>query len=163
MSKDKDYIDITEGLKRIRSLNEGKLLNEYEYKTSTSEPEYGKSDSTEGDDNSDDAVPYTMQDELMANITQTARTQFGADFSQSKNPMLYYPDGDVVLSGTISSLNNAKFQFRYRTGCFIWTSPITIDDNTVNTLSVINGVYKNWKHELDGIEDKKPMGYKNNQ
>ena len=32
-------------------------------------------------------VPYTMQDQLMSSIVETARTQFGADFSSSKKPI----------------------------------------------------------------------------
>lgn len=126
------------------------------------------------DDNNNDAdtnqesgenVPYTMQDQLMSSIVETARTQFGADFSNSKNPMLYYPDsGDVTLSGTIRDLNDAKFQFRYKDsngGCYIWISPLLLNDDNIKTLSVISGVYKNWKKELSGNEDIKPMSLRN--
>lgn len=164
MNKDKGYIEIRESLRRIHSINEGKVLNEDYASTSTSAPSFGEPSTTSDEESSADAVPYTMQDEIMANITQTAKTQFGADFSQSKNPMLYYPnDGDIVLSGTISSMNDSKFQFRYKGGCFIWTSPLKLDDDMVNMLSVINGVYKNWKKELDGMDDKKPMGFRDKQ
>jgi hypothetical protein len=168
MSKDRGYIEISESIRRIREINEGGHLNEdYSFtSTSTGAPSYKDQNSTE-DDNSD-AVPYTMQDELMANITQTAKTQFGADFSQSKTPMLYYPkDGDVVLSGTISDMNDAKFQFRFKdstgSGCYVWVSPLQLTDETINKLSVINGVFKNWKKELSGVEDIKPMGFNNKQ
>ena len=104
----------------------------------------------------------------MANITQTAKTQFGADFSQSDNPMLYYPkDGDVTLSGTIGDMNDAKFQFRYKdssgNGCYVWVDPLQLTDETIKKLSVINGVYKNWKNDLASAEDIKPMSYKNRQ
>ena len=157
MNKDKGYIEIRESMDSFR--NVGKLLREF------SDPEGKYTDKTE---NEYDAVPYTMQDELMANITQTAKTQFGADFSQSDNPMLYYPkDGDVVLSGTIGDMNNAKFQFRYKdssgNGCYIWTEPLQLTDETIKKLSVINGVFKNWKHDLASSEDIKPMGLKNKQ
>lgn len=114
-----------------------------------------------------DAVPYTTQDELMSSITQTCKTQFGADFSQSKNPMLYYPDSDdITLSGVIGSLNDAKFQFRYKDsngGCYVWTEPLLLNDDNVKTLSVVYGVYKNWKQELAGAEDIKPMSVRNEQ
>lgn len=115
------------------------------------------------------SVPYTMQDQLMSSIIETARTQFGADFSQSKNPMLYYPDangkGDVTLSGTISSLNDAKFQFRYKDtdGCYVWVSPLILKQKTVEILSTIIGVYENWKQELNGTEDIKPMSLRDNE
>jgi hypothetical protein len=82
--------------------------------------------------------------------------------------MLYYPkDGDVVLSGTISDMNDAKFQFRFKdstgSGCYVWISPLQLTDETINKLSVINGVFKNWKKELSGVEDIKPMGFNNKQ
>lgn len=164
MVKDKGYIEIRESLDRIRLINEGRLLDEdYSYSSdSTQAPSYNSSNTT------DDAVPYTMQDELMANITQTAKTQFGADFSQSDKPMLYYPkDQDVVLSGVIPSMNDAKFQFRYKdssgNGCYVWTEPLQLTKETIKRLSVIQGTYENWKKELDGVEDKKPMGMKNTQ
>ena len=104
----------------------------------------------------------------MANITQTAKTQFGADFSQSDKPMLYYPkDGDVTLSGTISDMNDAKFQFRYKdssgNGCYVWVSPLQLTDEVIKKLSVINGVFKNWKNDLSSAEDIKPMSLKNEE
>lgn len=163
MVKDKGYIEIRESLDRIRLINEGRLLDEdYSYSSdSTQAPSYNSSNTT-------DAVPYTMQDEIMSNITQTAKTQFGADFSQSDKPMLYYPkDQDVVLSGVIPSMNDAKFQFRYKdssgNGCYVWTEPLQLTKETIKRLSVIQGTYENWKKELDGVEDKKPMGMKNTQ
>jgi hypothetical protein len=161
MSKDKDYIEIRESIDSFR--NVGKLLKEF------NEHDGKYADNVDSKDESvDDAVPYTMQDELMANITQTAKTQFGADFSQSDKPMLYYPkDGDVVLSGTIGDMNDAKFQFRYKdssgNGCYIWTEPLQLTDETIKKLSIINGVFKNWKNDLASAEDIKPMGLKNEQ
>ena len=154
MSKDKGYIEIRESMDSFR--NVGKLLKEF------------NEHDTKETDNEMDAVPYTMQDELMANITQTAKTQFGAEFSQSDKPMLYYPkDGDVTLSGVIGDMNNAKFQFRYKdssgNGCYIWTEPLQLTDETIKKLSVINGVFKNWKNDLASAEDIKPMGFKNQQ
>lgn len=161
MSKDKDYIEIRESIDSFR--NVGKLLKEF------NDPDGKYTDNVDSkDEGADDAVPYTMQDELMANITQTAKTQFGADFSQSDKPMLYYPkDGDVVLSGTIGDMNDAKFQFRYKdssgNGCYIWTEPLQLTDETIKKLSIINGVFKNWKNDLASSEDIKPMGLKNEQ
>lgn len=156
MSKDKGYIDIRESIDSFR--NVGKVLLEFNERETQHD----------GKDKEADAVPYTMQDELMANITQTAKTQFGADFSQSDTPMLYYPeDGDVVLSGVIGDMNNAKFQFRYKdssgNGCYIWTEPLQLTDETIRKLSIINGVYKNWKNDLASAEDIKPMDLKNQQ
>ena len=113
------------------------------------------------------AVPYSKQDELMSTITQTAKTQFGADFSKLKNPMFYYPkDGDVTLSGEIGTLDDAKFQFRYKDnkgGCYVWISPLNLTDETLRTLQVISGVYKNWKQSLAQSEDIKPMSMNGNE
>lgn len=120
-----------------------------------------------GNDGNDDGVPYTMQDELMQSITQTAKTQFGADFTKTKNPMIYYPEtGDVEVNGVIGTLNDAKFQFRYRDtngGCYIWVSPLNLNDNTLVTIQKINGVYKNWKQQLSEAEDIKPMSIRNEE
>lgn len=114
--------------------------------------------------NEDEAVPYTKNDDLMNNIMETAKTQFGARFDGLKMPMLYYPkENDVTLSGVIPSLNNMKFQFRYlepSDSVFVWSSPLTLNDNSLRLLSKINGVYKNWKNELNTSEDIKPMSLK---
>lgn len=112
-------------------------------------------------------IPYNMQDELMSSSVETCKKQFGADFENFKTPMLYYPeDGDVVLSGEIGSLNNAKFQFRLKDptgeGCFIWTEPIQLTETNINQLKIVYGVFKNWKNDLETAEDKKPMGLQNN-
>lgn len=157
MAKDKGYIDIRESLDSFR--NVGKMLLEFEDKGSSNGGQTSEPDTNDG-------VPYTMQDELMANITQTAKTQFGADFSQSKSPMIYYPkDGDVILSGTISDMNNARFHFRYKdssgNGCYIWVESLQLSDEILKKLSVVYGVYKNWKKELSSSEDIKPMSLKN--
>ena len=151
--RDKEYIDIQESINSFRNVS--KLLKE----------NYDSNEQQKNDDEVD-AVPYTMQDEIMSNITQTAKTQFGADFSQSDKPMLYYPkDGDVTLSGTISDMNDAKFQFRYKdssgNGCYVWVSPLQLTDEVIRKLSIINGVFKNWKKDLSSAEDIKPMSLKN--
>lgn len=113
----------------------------------------------------EDSVPYTPQDQLMSSITDTCKQQFGADFSNIQHPMLYHPkDGDITLSGEIPTMNNAKFQFRYKdssgNGCYLWTSPVQLTDESLQTLSVMQGVFKNWKKELSTSEDIKPMTYK---
>lgn len=116
---------------------------------------------------SEEGVPYTAQDELMTNILETCRKQFGADFSNIKTPMLYYPsDGDVVLSGVISGLNESKFQFRLKDptgeGCFIWCNPMQLTENNLRQIKIIYGVFKNWKNDLETAEDKKPISLNSN-
>lgn len=151
--KDKDYIEIKESLIAMRRAYANRKLNENELPAEPNE--------------SGDAVPYTSQDELYNDILSTAKSQFGADFSNVKDPMKYYPaDDDVILFGEIPSLNSAKFQFRYRgdtVNCFLWGSPLRLTDNNMQTLNKLYGVYKNWKKELDGVEDRKPMSYRDDR
>ena len=114
-------------------------------------------------------VPYTQQDDLLQSIMQTAKQQFGADFTNIKTPMFYYKeDGDVTFSCIIPSLNNARLQYRYKdpSGCgiFLWTDSNTammLSDENIQKLSKINGVYKNWKQELSTSEDIRPMNLRN--
>jgi len=123
-----------------------------------------------------DAIPYTQQDTLMTNVLASAKQEFGADFNNIKNPMLYYPtDGDITLSGIIPEMNDAKFQFRYKVGdgagCYVWSNPyLPISDKTIQILQKVNGVCKNWRDEISKSEDCKPSNYqdpndmvKNNQ
>ena len=118
--------------------------------------------------NGAESVPYTNQDELLTTSIDTAKQQFGANFSNIKTPMLYYPsDGDIVLSGEINSLSGAKFQFRYKDpsseGCFLWIEPMQLTDNNLTILKKILGVFKNWKRQIDSIDDNRPIGMKNNE
>ena len=114
----------------------------------------------------DDAIPYSAQDTLMTNVLASAKQEFGADFNQIKNPMLYYPsDGDITLSGVIPEMNDAKFQFRYKVGdgagCYVWSNPyMPISDKTIQTLSKVNGVCKNWRDEISKSEDCRPSNYR---
>ena len=64
-----------------------------------------------------------------------------------------------------SAMNDAKFQFRYKVGdgagCYIWSNPyLPISDKTIQTLSKVNGVCKNWRDEISKSEDSKPSNYK---
>lgn len=177
----RDYI--REDLNKLRGmLNEG-LANEVEDIISSLQANSNIEDEHEvdiqaGDDLEDDiknsdtgkdaleTIPYSTNDELLSSITQTCKERFGANFTKSKTPMLYYPkDGDVTLTGEISSLNNAVFQFRYKdatgNGCYVWIEPLHVSDETIRVLSVINGIYKNWKNELATSEDIKPMSMRN--
>lgn len=117
------------------------------------------------DTDSLDAIPYTSQDTLMTNVLASCKQEFGADFNQIKNPMLYYPnDGDITLSGIIPEMNDARFQFRYKVGdgagCYIWSNPyMPISDKTIQTLQKVNGVCKNWRDEISKSEDCRPSNY----
>jgi hypothetical protein len=152
-AKEKEYIAIANTIQSMRlAINK---LNE-------SDGSIGQKENNEG------AVPYTKQDEMLKNSLQPCRTQFGADFSKLKSPMLYYTeDGDITLSGIIPSLNNAKFQYRYLepsgNGCFLWVDGIQLTDDTINRINKIYGVYKNWRQQLSTSEDNKPLALKNEQ
>ena len=117
-----------------------------------------------------DGIPYTQQDELLQTTMQTAKEQFGGDFTDIKTPMFYYrQDGDVTFSCVIPSLNNSKVQFRYKdpsgNGCYFWSGDgsIMLTDENLNKLSKIWVVYKNWKQELSTAEDIRPISFKNEQ
>ena len=135
--------EIRRGLKIMRSL---KPLNE--------EIDNGGMDSG--------SIPYTNNDDLLASITQACKGNFGADFSNNKSPMVYYPnEKDVVVTGTIPTLDNATFRFSFNgtkgKGCELTANPIILDDNKLRIVNVIYGTYKNWVEELKKSEDIKPM------
>ena len=140
--------------KALRELNEKKI------KDIVSLNENDISDNDNGE-----AVPYTKDDEIMNSIIETAKIQFGASFEGFKNPMLYYPETrNVTLCGMIPSMNNLKFQFSFlepSESIFIWSSPLYLNDKSLDTLNKMNGVYKNWITELKTSEDIKPMSLKN--
>ena len=111
-----------------------------------------------------DAIPYTANDDILARMTNEAKTIFGADFTKSKTPLLYYPkDGDVTLTGEIHSLGDAKFQFKLNSdsesGIILWVDSLPLTDTVVNILSKMTGAGKNWKNELNGTgrNDIKPV------
>lgn len=178
----KDYI--RENLNRLRgALNEGlsddidSIISSLHAKSNDEESsevniqpgdDIGEDDTKTPDSDKDvlEAIPYSTNDELLTSITQTCKERFGANFTKSKTPMLYYPkDGDVTLTGEISSLNNAVFQFRYKdatgNGCYVWIEPLHVSDETIKILNIINGIHKNWKNELATSEDIKPMSMRN--
>lgn len=143
--------DIYESFDRLRALTEADMNN-------------NQNQNTENDNS--DAVPYTSQDTLMTNTLESAKQEFGADFNKIKNPMLYFPaDGDITLSGIIPEMNDAKFQFRYKVGdgagCYVWSNPyLPLSDKTIQLLSKVNGVCKNWRDEISKSEDCKPSNYR---
>lgn len=144
--------DIRETFNRFRN-----ALNENEDLSTSIE----KSDKQGG-------VAYSQQDELLSNNMKSAKELFGADFTNIKNPMFYYKeDGDVTFSGVIPGLNDAKFQFRLKDpsgmGCFFWsgTGAMILSDDNIQTLTRINGFFKNWKKELLNTEDIRPTNLKN--
>lgn len=150
--------DIYETLNTLRQFNR----NSSTYLTEANDGNNGQKDNA-------DAIPYSAQDTLMTNTLASAKQEFGADFNQIKNPMLYYPsDGDITLSGIIPEMNDAKFQFRYKVGdgagCYIWSNPyMPISDKTIQTLSKVNGVCKNWRDEISKSEDCRPSNYRDPQ
>jgi hypothetical protein len=117
--------------------------------------------------NKQNGVPYTQQDEMLQTSMQTAKEQFGADFSNIKTQMFYYKsDDDITFSGEIPTLNDARFQFSYKSypnGCYFWSGngQIEITPEVVTKLSRMYGVYKNWVDELNNSEDRKPMTMRN--
>ena len=151
---EKSYIDLKNTFKTLRSIDAGKI----------NQVLIG---STENDEDTGDAVPYTKNDEMMSNILEVAKTQFGASFEGFKNPMLYYPKTrNVTLCGMIPSLNNLKFQFSFlepSESVFVWSSPLYLNNKSLDALYRMNGVFQNWIKELQSkaSDDIKPMNLKN--
>lgn len=114
-------------------------------------------------------VPYTQQDELYQTSIETAKQQFGADFSKIKTPLIYYrEDNDITLSGEIPSMKDAKFQFSFKAnpdGCFFWSGngQIVLTDDVLLKLKRMHGVYVNWVNEIGNPSDKKPMNMKDEE
>lgn len=113
-------------------------------------------------------IPYTMNDEMMKNIVEITKTNFSADYTGLKNPMLYYPNNDnIILSGVVPSLNNLQFMYKYPPqdgiGCYIWHADnMALNNDNLGILKKMVGTYENWKEELDKMTDKKPINFKNN-
>lgn len=143
-----EYNILSENLEKLRKLKDE--LNEEEIQQDTDVME---------------AVPYTTNDDILAEMTNEAKSIFGADFSKSKTPLLYYPkDGDVTFTGEIPGLENAKFQFKLNSntdgsGIILWVDSLPISDSVITTLSKLNGAGKNWKNKLNeiGRQDLKPL------
>ena len=149
---EKSYIDLKNTFKTLRSIDASKINQVL-------------AESIEDEKDTEDAIPYTKNDEMMTSILGAAKSQFGASFEGFKNPMLYYPNTrNVTLCGMIPSLNNLKFQFSFlepSESVFIWTSPLYLNDKSLDILNRMNGVFKNWINELKTSEDIKPMSLKN--
>ena len=141
---EKSYIDLKNTFKTLRSIDAGKINQVL-------------IESTENDEDTGDAVPYTKNDEMMSSILEAAKTQFGASFEG-------FNTRNVTLCGMIPSLNNLKFQFSFlepSESVFVWSSPLYLNDKSLNILNRMNGVFKNWINELKTSEDIKPMSLKN--
>ena len=70
---EKSYIDLKNTFKTLRSIDAGKINQVL-------------IESTENNEDTGDAVPYTKNDEMMSSILESAKTQFGASFEGFKNP-----------------------------------------------------------------------------
>ena len=114
-------------------------------------------------------VPYTQQDEILETSMESARNQFGADFSRIKTPMFYYKnDNDITFSGEIPTMKDARFQFSYKkypNGCYFWggKDELEITRDVALKFQRMCGVYENWKTEIDKMTDKKPISMKNDE
>lgn len=151
------YTDIKNSFDVMRSLNKDKVREALNKLVESEDKDFNE---TEG-------VPYTMNDEMMKNIIETTKSNFGADYSGLKNPMMYYQNsGNIILNGVVPSLNNLQFRFIYPPkdgiGCYLWHAEnMALNDANVSELAKMVGSYKNWKEELDNMTDKKPMNLKN--
>lgn len=152
MSRNDDIYNICETVRRLydASLNEDRTHSEY---------------------TAEDSKPYTSQDEIYNQSLETMKKQFGANFANVKGPMRYYPKSEnrsenVSLSGEISSLNNAKFQFWLQDenngSCLISCDMLRLTDKVVELLGVVYGAFENWQKDVRNLGDMKPMSMRGN-
>ena len=79
---EKSYIDLKNTFKTLRSIDAGKINQVL-------------IESTENDEDTGDAVPYTKNDEMMSSILEAAKTQFGASFEGFKNKISLHQIGQL--------------------------------------------------------------------
>ncbi len=139
-------------------------VNEISERENEENNDYSDEKNDDEEYSDEDAIPYTNQDEILTEILDSARQLFGANFSNTKTPLLYYPkDENISLSGEITGkLKNAKFQFWFQgdDGCIISTDMLKLDKDVVELLDDVYGYYQNWQQKLAQMADKKPMSMK---
>ncbi len=91
------------------------------------------------------------QNALTQEITKM-KSAINANVNIPQDGITVYPDdNDVVMSGTISDLNNLQFQFKYNDsagGCYITiSSPLVLNKENYEKISKIYSYYQNWKQE----------------
>lgn len=114
-------------------------------------------------------IPYTANDEVYTRLTDEAKKQAMANFSDNKTPIVYYPEEkNVKMTGVLPSLKNAKFEFDLQngdgttSGIKLWGDALDLTDATINFLSTLNGLGKNWKKYILELQDYKPMSVRDN-
>lgn len=158
--------DIREMLHSIRNYKYGELKEEEDKFVNAHSKMLLKEDVNDDESDAQDAVPYSKNDDIYSNSVEAAKNGFSAKFPDP-NPVLYYPaENDVVVSGQIPSLKNAKFRFSYKDsgeqGCYIWVDSLQLTTDVLTTLNKVMGVFKNWKDSLNKIDDLKPLSMNGN-
>lgn len=124
----------------------------------------------ENDTNVEDAIPYTNQDEILTSVISQTKSDFGADYTDISNPMLYYPHYNVggnegyriTLNGKVPILNNLLFQWDYPIKkCIIDAKQLELNKDNLTVLSRLFASYDNWVTEIGQQSDSKPLNYKN--
>lgn len=107
-----------------------------------------------------DSIPITDEPKFgqktLSNQKESFKKVIKGNVVFSDNPLIYYPkDKDLVFAGSISDLNNLKWQFRLNDpsgdGCYIWVEALQMSDDNLRKINLIKNYYTNWKNKL--LED----------
>lgn len=135
MAKSNEFDATKNILNKIRLLTEEKSSNESADNSIsiTDEPKFGQQTLTQQKD--------AFKKQLKSNV------EFG------DNPLVFYPaDKDLVFAGTISDLNNLKWQYRLNDpsgdGCYIWVEALQLTEENIGKINKIRNYYLNWKDKL---------------
>lgn len=106
---------------------------------------------------SQDSIPVTDEPKF-GNKTLSTQIKSFKDIIKGnvefgENPLIYYPnDKDLVFAGTITDLNNLKWQFRLNDpsgdGCYIWVEALQLSEDNLRKVNLIKNYYTNWKNKL---------------
>lgn len=107
------------------------------------------------ENNSNDSVPITddFGERGLSGQKNAFIEAIQSNVSFGDNPLIFYPDDkDIVFSGTITDLNNLKWQFRFNdpsgSGCYIWADALPLNQNNLAKLGRIEGYYNNWRQDI---------------
>lgn len=148
----RSYVDSSNILNKIRSLNENARTNKMLLK------EEG------GEQTPEMAIAITDDPKFGEKVLSKQKEHFrsavdnGVEFAKpdsenpEESPLIYMPEtGNIIFSGTIPSLGNLKWQFVLKNntgnGCFVWADELILNKDNLKTLSKLQGYYENWKAE----------------
>lgn len=165
--KNNNYDSIVSTLNKVRMISEQKTAKAKKILTEAND--------TANDDSTMDGIPITddpkFGDKVLTNQINSflSAVDSGAEFSKPDNenpgnsPLIFIPsNNNVILSGTIPSLNNLKFQFTLKNntmdGCFLWSDGMILNEKSLAVLTKLMGYYENWRKQWNtSAKDLEPL------